>query len=224
MGRYSVPPEIRAKRPDGTIVKKTDGHFYVYETGTRKGADGRWHTKTGSCIGRIDEVRGYLPNDRALRCQEWRTPGFGQWAVADDLSRDTRALLGEFLDADDADRIYVTALFHFVEGVTYMKEVEDLYEESVLQLRYPGLRLGYDALATLYDDLGRRDGPVLELQRALSERCSGRVAIDGHVVGSGPGRNDLASKGHEFRKIGEPQVNLIMALDAGWRFALRSRK
>ena len=187
---------------------------YVYETGKRKGTDGRWHTKTGSCIGRIDEVRGYLPNDRALRSQEWRTLEFGQWAVADDLSRETRALLGEFFNADDADRIYVTALCHFVEGLTYMKEVSSLYDMSVLRLRYPGLRLGYDALATLYDDLGRRDGPVLELQRTLSERCSGMVAIDGHVVGSGSRRNDLASKGYKFRKLGEPQVNLIMALDA----------
>lgn len=214
MGKYSVPEEIRARRPDGTIVKKINGRFYVYETGKRKGTDGRWRTASGSCIGRIDEERGFIPNDRSLRRQEWRTLEFGQWAVADDLSRETRALLGEFFNADDADRIYVVALCHFVEGLTYMKEVSSLYDMSVLQLRYPGLRLGYDALSTLYDDLGRRDGPVLELQRALSERCSGKVAIDGHVVGSGSRLNDLASKGYKFRKIGGPQVNLLMALDA----------
>ena len=214
MGKYSVPDEIRAQRPEGTLVKRINGHFYVYEASKRKGADGRWRTASGSCIGKIDEERGFLPNDRALRSQEWRTLEFGQWAVADDLSRGTHALLGEFFNADDADRIYVVALCHFVEGLTYMKEVSSLYDMSVLSLRYPGLRLGYDALATLYDDLGRRDGPVLELQRKLSERCSGKVAIDGHVVGSGSRRNDLASKGYKFRKVGEPQVNLIMALDA----------
>lgn len=48
---------------------------------------------------------------------------FGQWAVADDLSRGTYALLREFFNAEDADRVYVVAPCHFVEGLTYMKDV-----------------------------------------------------------------------------------------------------
>ena len=213
-GKYAVPEEVRAMKPKGTMVKKIPGGYYVYEFKTVRGEDGRRRTKMGPCIGKIDPERGFVPNASSIRSQEWRTLEFGQWAVADDLSRGTYALLREFLDAEDADRVYVVALCHFVEGLTYMKDVRGLYEMSVLSLRYPGLRLGADATRALYDDLGRRDGPVMELQRALAERCSGTVAIDGHVVGSGSRLNDLASKGHEFPRLGEPQANLLMALDA----------
>lgn len=168
-GRYAVPAEIRAMKPKGTMVKRIPGGYYVYEYSTVRGEDGRRRTRMGSCIGRIDPARGFVPNSSALRAQEWRTLEFGQWAVADDLSQETHALLREFFNADDADRIYVVALCHFVEGLTYMKDVEGLYEMSVLSLRYPGLRLGRDAVSALYDDLGRRDGPVMAMQRALAE-------------------------------------------------------
>ena len=213
-GEYAVPEEIRAMKPKGTMVKKIPGGYYVYEFKTVRGEDGRRRTKMGPCIGKIDPERGFVPNASSLRSQEWRTLEFGQWAVADDLAQGVRALLGEFFNAEDADRVFVVALCHFVEGLTYMKDVRGLYEMSVLSLRYPGLRLGPDAVATLYDDLGRRDGPVMELQRALAARCSGAVAIDGHVVGSCSRRNDLSSKGYKFPKLGEPQANLLMALDA----------
>ena len=214
MGDYSVPAEIRAMKPKGTMVKKIPGGYYVYEFKTVRDGAGKRKTKMGPCIGKIDPGRGFVPNDRSLRSQEWRTLEFGQWAVADDLARGTYALLREFFGHEDADKVFVVALCHFVEGLTYMKDVRPLYEMSVLSLRYPGLRLGPDAMRTLYDDLGRRDGPVMEMQRALAERCSGEVAIDGHVVGSCSRLNDLASKGYMFPKIGEPQANLLMALDA----------
>ena len=214
-GKYAVPEEIRAMKPRGTMVKKIPGGYYVYEYKSVRDEDGRRRTRMGPCVGKIDPERGFVPNSASLRSQEWRTLEFGQWAVADDLSRGTHALLREFFNAEDADRVYVVALCHFVEGLTYMKDVRGLYEMSVLSLRYPGLRLGPDAMRTLYDDLGRRDGPVMGLQRALSGRCSGTVAIDGHVVGSGSRLNDLASKGYKFLRLGEPQANLLMALDAG---------
>lgn len=213
-GEYAVPEEIRAMKPKGTMVKKIPGGYYVYEFRTVRGEDGRRRTKMGPCIGKIDPARGFVPNGGSLRSQEWRTLEFGQWAVADDLAQGVRGLLGEFFNAEDADKVFVVALCHFVEGLTYMKDVRGLYEMSVLSLRYPGLRLGPDAMATLYDDLGRRDGPVMELQRALAGRCSGAVAVDGHVVGSCSRGNDLASKGYRFLKLGEPQANLLMALDA----------
>ena len=163
------------------------------------------HTKMGACIGKIDPERGFVANGTSLRRQEWRTLEFGQWAVADDLSRGTHALLRKFFNAEDADKVYVVALCHFVEG---------LYEMSVLSLCYPGLRLGPDAMAALYDDLGRRDGPVVQLQRVLASRCSGVVAIDSHAVGSGSRGNDLTGKGYKFLWLGELQVNLLMVVDA----------
>jgi hypothetical protein len=94
---------------------------------------------------------------------------------------------------------------------------------SVLSLRHPGLRMGYDAMRGLYEDLGRRQGPVLAFEQALVDRSSGLVAIDGHVVGAGSRENGLAAKGYKFAKLGEPQMNLLMAFDASTNAPLLSR-
>ena len=94
--KYAVPKEIRALKPKGTMVKKISGGYYVYEFRTVRNESGKRHTKMGACIGKIDPERGFVANGASLRRQEWRTLEFGQWAVADDLSRGTHALLREF--------------------------------------------------------------------------------------------------------------------------------
>ncbi|MDO4537528.1 MAG: hypothetical protein Q4B54_05150 [Coriobacteriales bacterium] len=214
-GKYAVPPEIRDMRPEGTTVKAISGHYYVYEQDSVKGKDGKWRTRSGRCVGKIDPERGFVPNSSTARSQEWRTLEFGQWAVADDLSRNTYSLLREFFHVEDADRIYVAALCHFVEGLTYMKDVSGLYDMSVLSLRYPGLRLDPDTVSRLYDDLERRGGSVMKLQSELAEKCSDIVTIDGHVVGSSSKRGCLASRGYEeFPVTRESQVCLLTAFDA----------
>lgn len=55
--------------------------------------------------------------------------------MADDLSRGTHALLREFLDVEDADKICVVALCYSVEGLTYMKDVKGLYDNRRVSLR-----------------------------------------------------------------------------------------
>lgn len=84
---------------------------------------------------------------------------------------------------------------------------------SYLSLLWPGLKLGYDALEKLYDQLGRRQGGVLQLEERLIQASSRQVAIDGHVIGSGSAENDLTEKGYKFWKLGEAQINLLMAYD-----------
>lgn len=56
-------------------------------------------------------------------------------------------------------------------------------------------------------------GSILSFEQALIDRCSGQVAIDGHVIGTRSWEGDLADKGYKFVKLGEEQANLLMALD-----------
>ena len=223
MGDYSVPADIRAMKPKGTMVKKIPGGYYVYEYKTVRGEDGKRHTKMGRCVGKIDPAQGFVPNAGLLRDEEVTCLDFGEWAVALANSEGTRKLLREHFNKADADKIYVVALIHFVQGFTYMRDLHRHHEMSVLSLRFPGMRLGYDALGTLYEQLGRKQGPVLAMEQALVDSCDGPVAIDGHVIGSCSLENGLSSKGSKFRKIMEPQVNLLMALDARTGRPLASR-
>ena len=95
----------------------------------------------------------------------------------------------------------------------YLKDVKDYYDMSILSLRFPGLKIGYESLTNLYDTLGRRQTNVLKMEQRLVEQSSHETAIDGHVIGCESGENDLAEKGYKFQKLGEEQVNLLMAYD-----------
>lgn len=133
-------------RPEGTTVKAISGGCYVYETRNERRADGTWRTVSGRCVGKIDPARGFVLNSGSLRDKEVSALDFGEWAVALANPGGVLALLREHFSARDAERIYAVAVVHFVQGLTYMRDVASFYEMSALQLLLPGLRLGYDAL------------------------------------------------------------------------------
>ena len=223
MGNYAVPESIRAYRPKGTIIKKIAGHFYVYEYSKEKTIDGKWRNKSGRLIGSIVEGQGYIPNSNLLCDAEISTVEFGDYAVSLANSRKTLSLLESCFNKTDAIRIYAIALIHFTQGFVHMKDISICYEMSYLSLLWPGLKLGYDALEKLYDQLGRRQGGVLQLEERLIQASSRQVAIDGHVIGSGSAENDLTEKGYKFWKLGEAQINLLMAYDVNTGMPLLSR-
>ena len=47
MGDYSVPAEIRALKPKGTMVKNINGYYYVYQFSSYRDENGKRKTKTG---------------------------------------------------------------------------------------------------------------------------------------------------------------------------------
>lgn len=223
MGSYSVPPEIRAMKPKGTMVKKIPGGYYVYEYRMERREDGRRRTVMGRCVGKITLAEGFVPNGGTLRDERVTCLDFGEWAIALENSRGTRALLRRFLDEGDADRIYVAALVFFVQGFTYTKSISRFVEMSVLSLRFPSVRLGRDAAGSLYEDLGRRQDRALRMQQALVAASVGPVAIDGHVIGCRSGESGISAKGSKFKRIAEEQVNLLMAYDSSTGLPLLSR-
>jgi len=223
MGKYSVPGYILQLKPKGTMVKCISGHYYVYEYSTVTGADGKRHTKMGKVIGAIKEGIGFVPNNARLFDEEISTLDFGEYAISMANSQKTLSLLMECFNRFDAVRIYIVSLVHFIHGFTYLKDIHKYYEMSVLSLKYPSLKMGYDALSSLYDSLGRRQGGVLRMEEKLVEGSSRQVAIDGHVIGCISTENDLAEKGYKFPKLGEPQINLLMAYDVNTGLPLFTR-
>lgn len=223
MGKYSVPESIRRFKPKGTMVKCISGYYYVYEYATVTGDDGKRHTKMGKAIGSIKEGIGFIPNDSFTAGSEISTLDYGEYAVAISNSKETLALLRECFNPQDAVTIYVIALIHFLQGYTYLKDIRNYYDMSILSVRYPTLKMGYESLSKLYDALGRRQGNVLKMESKLIEKCSREMAIDGHVIGCTSSENDLAEKGYKFGKLGEKQINLLMTYDINTGIPLLSR-
>ena len=78
---------------------------------------------------------------------------FGEYAVSIANYRKTSSLLWECFNSEDAARIYGLVLSHFIQGFTYLKDVKDYYDMSVLSLAYPSLKMGYSSLSSLYETL-----------------------------------------------------------------------
>jgi transposase len=223
MGQYSVPESIRKFKPKGTMVKKISGYYYVYEYSNFTDENGKRHTKMGKSIGSIKEGIGFIPNDTFNCDSEISTLDFGEYAITISNSKDTYKLLKDFFNPQDAAAIYLTALIHFIQGFTYAKDLKDYYDMSILSVQFPTVKLGYDAVSKLYDSLGRRQSNVIKFEENLIAKSSRQIAIDGHVIGCESKQNDLAEKGYKFKKLGESQVNLLMAYDVNTHMPLMSR-
>ena len=223
MGNYSVPESIRKYKPKGTMVKRISDYYYVYEYSNYTDKDGKRHTKMGKAIGSIKEGVGFIPNDTFTCDSEISSLDFGEYAITMANSQNTLALLKECFNPQDAITIYVVAMMHFIHGFTYLRNIKTYYDMSILSLRYPFLKLGYDSLSKLYDALGRRQSNVIKMEEKLILACSRQMAIDGHAIGCESNNNDLAEKGYKFNKLGETQINLLMAYDVNTGIPLISR-
>lgn len=223
MGNYSVPEAIRRLKPKGTMVKNISGHYYVYEYSNYTDKDGKRHTKMGKTIGSIKEGIGFVPNGTFACDSEVSSLDFGEYAITLANSGRTLRLLKECFNPQDAITVYVVAIIHFIQGFVYLRDIKAYYDMGILSLKYPTLKLGYEALSKLYDALGRRQANVIRFEEKLVTECSRQIAIDGHVIGCGSTCNDLAEKGYKFGKLGEAQVNLLMAYDVNTHVPLMSR-
>lgn len=212
MGAYSVPEHIRAMKPKGTMVKAIGGHYYVYEyrSATR---DGRRRTEMGPCVGKIEEGMGFVPNSGLARQGEVTTLEFGQYAVALANSGGVLAMLGDHFNPQDASQVYALAVLNCVNGMQPAKDAGRHFAMSALSLRFPSLKMGPDALSTLLDALGRRQGPVMSFEAALCASSGPEVAVDGHAMPSSSRLSDLAEPGYKRGRLGSDQVNLLMAYD-----------
>lgn len=220
MGKYSVPAEIRALRPDGTQVKRQGELFYVYETSSTKKKmpqdDGThvWKTVTrsGRCIGRITLKDGFVPNGNRLADDAITVLGYGAYAYALKSTETLRALNAAF-HAKDAVQIYVAAIITVVDGFTYMKDMAAAYRESYLSLHYPDVHVGETALRALYENLGKRTTRPTSFQQSLIDTSSGKIALDGHVIACTSEKNDLSEYGYKAKKLNSPQINWMTAYD-----------
>lgn len=101
--------------------------------------------------------------------------------------------------------------------------MKKIYDQSWLSLRWPTLKMGEKSLSAFYENLGFRQEGVLSFEQDLCDNRSGILAIDGHVIGTGPWWNSLAQKGYKFNSLKEIQMNMIMVYDADRRIPVAAK-
>ena len=221
MGNYSVPKEIRDLRPSGTIVKKQGKGYYVYKRVSTKvkvlQEDGtyKWktHDEMGPCIGSITLEQGFIPNVVCAEEEEDTVLDYGNYAYSKLHSSKTYEELTALFNAKLATKIYLAGLIAFNEGFRYLKDMSRKYSESAACMFFPGESLGYEAIAKMYDDLGRQGKVVDEFEQRAINTSSHIVGIGGHVLACSSEKSELSEFGYKHAKLCSPQMNWLCAHD-----------
>lgn len=118
MGNYAVPEYIRVMNPKGTMVKKINNKFYVYEYKSSKDENGKRITKMGKSIGMIKEGIGFVSYNNFLRDKEITSYEFGQYLITTSITSNVlELLLGSFNPLDVHDLFLETA-YKFIISLT----------------------------------------------------------------------------------------------------------
>lgn len=212
-GKYKVPEDIRKHKPTGSVVKKINGAYYVYDSVSYKNKKGKWSSKSGEILGKIDPVMGYIPNKKALDGEKITCLEFGQYLMIMETTKTVLNALVETFNKQDAYEIYFLAMMYYVNDFTSMANIASLYSQSYLHIKYRIINLSYHNIAKLLDNLGRKTELVEQFQQSLIEKSSSELAIDGHCMVSYSKDNNLAKYGNKYRQTHEMQVNILMAYD-----------
>lgn len=219
MATSPIPENIRKLRPEPcSMVKRIGGNYYVYRYKSKKLASGSWGIEMGSCIGKIVEGEGFIPNSNCTgdRGQGFTTFEYGQYAFLEAVSSQVFLGLKDAFPIKMAAQIYVYSLILYANEFVHMDQVGLYYEQSWLSMKYKkySFSLGEYALGSLLDGLGRKRTCVEKFENALaSDRKVKAVAIDGHVMGSCSDGNDLAEPGYKASELKTDQVNVLVAYD-----------
>lgn len=221
MGDYSVPKEIRMLKPAGTTVKNIKGRFYVYEYKSTSVKiqlkDGSWKWKSkneiGPCIGQITYTEGFVRNNNKMFDTGATVLEYGKYLFIKTYAAKTLNTLKNSFNTNEANQIFVVASIFVAERFQYMKRIQTIYTESVLALWFPDVKTGYDALSTLYYNLGRYGANAQQFQQQLINDSSGKIAFDGHVIACAASSGDLSAFGYKSKKLGSAQINWMAAYD-----------
>ena len=131
------------------------------------------------------------------------------------LTKDILDKLKTCFLSERATQIYSYAMILCANGFVHIDQIDDFYQESFLSVMYRNyaFKMGYTALTNLLHDLGLRGNPVKAFEQSLINNSSKNIAIDGHVIRSCSGENDLAEPGYKMNLLKASQVNLLIAYD-----------
>lgn len=214
MGNYSVPEEIRALKPKGTIVKKIKDNYYVYSHSQVKDeVSNKWKTTSGTLLGKIIPGVGFCPKESKIDSINKITCfNYGEYLLTCELAKDEFKLLTKIFNLDEAIVIFFISCVYALKGFVGIKSLEFEFERSLLYRDYPKLPFSYHIISKLLELIGRTNKQK-EFQKITLDYSSDTIAFDGHVIPTFSEENDLASFGFKSSINNCTYMNLMVALD-----------
>lgn len=214
MGDYSVPAEVRAFKPKGSMVKRIKGNYYVYSHSQSKDpATGKWKTAPGKLMGKIVPGVGYCPKgQRASSGGGITCFDYGEYLLACGVAKGEFDTLKKVLNPDEAAQIFFAAAHCALDGFGGIKALECDFERSLVARDYPDLPFSYHRLSSLLELMGRTRKQA-DYQAELAKGSGEAIAIDGHAITTLSERNCLSAAGWKTASVGSEYMNLMVALD-----------
>ena len=220
-GKYAVPPEIRALKPKDVscLVKKIDGHFYVYEhlRVDDPSKPGKKKNATGKYLGTIvdGEFIPYGQEAESITDEDPDNLDYGPYGIAMACSSELLgSLKAAFKNTKDATTIYVIAIIYFVNHYVPARDLREVYLQSILCKKFTTVNLSENAAGEFIKALGSHSKKRLEFEQLLIDDGSGKYNIDGHVILCCSVDNELADYGAKYQQLGDTQSNFMMVFDA----------
>ena len=220
-GKYAVPLEIRNLKPKDVscLVKKIDGHYYVYEhlRVDDPNRPGKKKNATGKYLGTITDGE-FIPYTQESKCIIDEDPdnlNYGPYGIALACSSKLLSILkNAFKNQKDAITIYVIAIIYFVNHYVPARDLHEIFMQSILCKKFSTANLSENVVGKFIEALGNHSKKRLKFEQLLIDDGSGKYNIDGHVILSCSVDNELADYGSKYKSIGNTQTNFMMVFDA----------
>ncbi len=148
---------------------------------------------------------------------------YGEYALVLACTESVLERLNKYFSVDDSLKIYVLSIIYFLEEYTPASYVKDIFDQSVLSNKWPSLAISENEVSKFLKLLGRHPVQCDMYCQSIINDSSGLTAIDGHVILSCSGNNDLADYGNKYQKIGNKQLNILQAYDVIKRVPIASK-
>lgn len=214
MGDYSVPDDIRAFKPKGSIVKKIKNNYYVYShTQVKDKETNKWKTQPGKLLGKIIPGVGFCPkNNKTSILNKITCFDYGEYFLACNIAKDEYDLLKKVFNPDEAIQLFFMASYYALNGFIGIKTLSYEFDRSLFANDYPNLKFSYHLISQLLEAIGRSDKQS-KYQKETMKKSSDTLAFDGHVIPTFSEDNCLASIGFKTAKNNCTYMNLMVALD-----------
>lgn len=174
----AIPKDILAvERPKGTVVKHTNGHYYVVKR-TSKYVDGRRIPVDLGIIGSIIDGK-YVERQNAVLKSEVDIKDYGCIALCDKIGHNLLESLKCVYEEKDAVTLYVLALIRAVYGDVSARDIKYRYDTSYISEMYEAA-VSPSMISDFLEGIGQRYLKIQEfMKNDVAAMKADTLLIDG---------------------------------------------
>jgi len=211
-----VPENIKALKPTDVgpcEIREISGRYYVYSVTSKWDASkGRSKKVTLSCLGKITQEDGFIPNKKSVKAPtSVVVKEHGVYIMLESLCTDLYSRLQKYFP-DLYREIFTISLMRLCHKCT-AADLRKIYTSSSLSSLHPGLALSENSVTSFMKDLGHRRAQMIEFMRSYIGKNQ-TLMFDGTNIFTSASDSSYSRTGYNHGKRRVSQVNLLYIFDS----------